>query len=136
VGALLLVGYVIALGSATYLLKVSLEDLSAYQVNLLMGVAMLVVSVPAVLLADGSLRIPARHLPLGALVGILMAGGSILYALALTRLPAGPTAAIATSYVVVVFVLSAIFLDERVDPLTVVGLVMTLGGVAILSFRI
>jgi drug/metabolite transporter (DMT)-like permease len=134
-GIIFLVGYVGALGIATYLLKVLLEDLSAYQVNLLMGVAMLVISVPAVLIADRTLAIPVRHLPAGLLVGVLMAGGSVLYALALQRLPAGPTAAIATSYVVIVVVLSAIFLHERIDAVTVLGVGLTLGGVALLSFR-
>ncbi len=134
-GLLFLLGYVAALGAATYLLKVLLEDLSAYQVNLLMGLAMLVISVPAVLIADRTLSIPARHLPAGLVVGFLMAGGSVLYALALQRLPAGPTAAIATSYVVIVVVLSAAFLDERVDAVTILGVAMTLGGVVLLSFR-
>jgi drug/metabolite transporter (DMT)-like permease len=134
-GAVFLAGYVAAIGVATYLLKVSLEDLGAYQVNLLMGVAMVAVSVPAVLLADRTLRIPGQHLPLGALVAVLMAVGSILYALALDRLPAGPTAAIATSYVIVVVVLSAVFLDEPVDLVTVAGVGLTLAGVALLSFR-
>jgi drug/metabolite transporter (DMT)-like permease len=134
-GLLFLAGYIVAIGVATYLLKVVLEDLSAYQVNLLMGAAMLVISVPAVLVADHTLAIPARHLPAGVLVATLMAGGSVFYALALQRLPAGPTAAIATSYVVIVVVLSALFLHERVDAVTVLGLVLTLAGVAVLSFR-
>jgi drug/metabolite transporter (DMT)-like permease len=134
-GLLFLAGYVAALGVATYLLKVLLDDLSAYQVNLLMGLAMLAISVPAVLVADRTLAIPVRNLPAGLLVGVLMAGGSVLYALALQRLPAGPTAAIATSYVVIVVVLSALFLHERIDVVTVVGLALTLGGVAVLSFR-
>lgn len=64
-----------------------------------------------------------------------MAAGSVLYALALSRLPAGPTAAIATIYVVVVVVLPGIFLDEQVDLVTAAGVALTLGGVAILSFR-
>jgi drug/metabolite transporter (DMT)-like permease len=135
VGVIFLAGYVVGIGLATYLMKVALEDLSAYQVNLLMGAAMVAVSLPAVLLADHTLRIPTRHLPLGLLVAVLMAVGSILYSLALERLPAGPTAAIATSYVVVVVVLSAAFLDEKVDVITVTGVGLTLAGVALLSFR-
>ena len=64
-----------------------------------------------------------------------MGVGSIFYALALSRLPAGPTAAIATSYVVIVVVLSVVFLHERADLVTVGGVVLTLTGVALLSFR-
>ena len=134
-GALFLAGYVASIGVATYLMKVSLRDLSAYQVNLLMAVAMLALSAPAVWVADRTFRMSAHDAGLGAIVAVLMAIGSIFYALALDRLPAGPTAAIATSYVVVVVVLSAVFLDERVDIVTVLGLAFTLAGVALLSFR-
>ncbi|HEX6311751.1 MAG TPA: DMT family transporter [Acidimicrobiia bacterium] len=134
-GPVALAGYVAALGVATYLLKVALQDLSAYQVNVLMGVAMLVVSVPAVLVTEGSLRMTGGRLPTAALVAVLMAVGSVLYALALSRLPAGITAAIATSYVVIVVVLSAIFLKERFDWIIALGVASTLGGVALLSYR-
>lgn len=64
-----------------------------------------------------------------------MAIGSIFYALALGRLPAGPAAAIATSYVVIVVVLSAIFLRERLDLVTGLGVALIVAGLAVLSFR-
>ena len=96
---------------------------------------MVVIGIPAVLVADGTLSIPSRHLGIGAVVALLMAAGSIFYALALTSLPAGPTAAIATSYVVIVVVLSALFLHERLDWVSVLGLVLTIAGVVTLSFR-
>jgi drug/metabolite transporter (DMT)-like permease len=64
-----------------------------------------------------------------------MAVGSVLYAVALSRLPAGAAAAIATTYVVIVFVLSALFLHERVDWVSAAGVVLTVGGVALLSLR-
>ena len=134
-GVAFLVGYIAAIGVATYLMKVALEDLSAFQVNLLMGIAMVVVSLPAVVLADRTLRIPTARLGLGSVVAVLMAVGSLFYALALARLPAGPAAAIATAYVVVVVVLSAVFLHERIDAVTVAGVGLTLAGVALLSFR-
>ena len=130
-----LAGYIITIGVATYLMKVALRDLSAYQVNLLMGAAMVAVSVPAVLIADGGISLPRRGLGIGILVAVLMAVGSILYSLALQQLDAGPAAAIATSYVVVVFVLSAAFLGEQVDLVSVAGIALTLSGVALLSFR-
>jgi len=134
-GILFLVVYIASIGVATYLMKVALEDLSAYQINLLMGIAMVAISVPAVLIADGSLAPPKDNVGLGVIVAILMAAGSIAYSLALRSLPAGPTAAIATSYVVVVVVLSALFLHERIDVVTALGLGLTLSGIAILSFR-
>ncbi len=43
-----------------------------------------------------------------------MAAGSLL-SLALSRLPAGMTAAVATSHVVLVVALSALFLHENLD---------------------
>jgi len=134
-GAVALAGYIVTIGVATYLLKVSLEDLSPYQINPLMGVTMLAVSLPAVLLTEGSLHVARRHLPLGGLVALLMAAGSVFYAVALSRLPAGVTAAIATSYVVLVVVLSAIFLHETVDWAVALGVSLTVAGVAMLSWR-
>lgn len=56
-GAIALAGYIATIGVATYLLKASLEDLSPYQINLLMGVAILAVSLPAVLLTEESCRL-------------------------------------------------------------------------------
>jgi drug/metabolite transporter (DMT)-like permease len=130
-----LAGYIVTIGVATYLMKIALRDVSAFQVNLLMGIAMVAVSLPAVLVVDGSLAPPRRGVGTAVLVAVLMAVGSLLYSLALQRLPAGPAAAIATSYVVVVVVLSALFLDERVDLVVVAGVGLTLAGVALLSLR-
>ena len=38
-------------------------------------------------------------------------------------------------FVVIVFVLSAVFLGERVDLVSAAGLAFTVGGVALLAFR-
>lgn len=51
-GILVLAVYIASIGVATYLMKVALSDLTAFQINLLMGLAMLGVSVPAVLIGD------------------------------------------------------------------------------------
>jgi drug/metabolite transporter (DMT)-like permease len=135
-GALLLAGYIATIGVATFLLKVSTNrDLSPYQINFLMAIGMLITGVPALWLAERSLMIPRKLLPLGALVGLLMAIGSILYILALDRLSAGLASAIATAYVVVVVVLSVAFLDESFDRVKLLGLILTMGGVALLSSR-
>jgi drug/metabolite transporter (DMT)-like permease len=113
-----------------------LDDVSAFQINLAMGVAMLGISIPATLLAGDRFRFSARVIGVAALVAVMMAVGSLLYALAIARLPAGPTAAIATTYVVITFILSAVFLDERVDAIAIAGIVLTIGGVALLSLRV
>jgi drug/metabolite transporter (DMT)-like permease len=134
-GAFFLAGYIAMVGVATFLLKYAMKDLSAYQLNLLMGIGMLVTGVPALWLAEGTLAIPRRALPLGALTGLLMAIGSISYVLALAKLPAGLAAAAGTSYVVVVIVLARVFLHESLDAVKVLGLLLTLTGVALLSFK-
>lgn len=122
-------------GVATFLLKYAMKDLSAYQLNLLMGIGMLFAGVPAVLIAEGTLALPRRGLPLGALTGLLMAVGSILYVLALAELPAGLASAVGTTYVVIVAMLSRVVLHESFDAVKVLGLILTVAGVALLSFK-
>jgi drug/metabolite transporter (DMT)-like permease len=134
-GALFLAGYIAMVGVATFLLKYAMKDLSAYQLNFLMGIGMLLTGVPALLVAEGTLALPRRGLPLGALTGLLMAVGSISYVLALAKLPAGLASAIGTTYVVIVIVLSRVVLHESFDAMKVLGLVLTLAGVALLSFK-
>jgi drug/metabolite transporter (DMT)-like permease len=51
-----------------------------------------------------------------------MALGSISYVLALSKLPVGTAAAISTSYVVLVVVLSRLFLGETLSWLKIGGL--------------
>ena len=134
-GAVFLIGYIGLVGVATFLLKYTMKDLSAYQLNFLMSIGMLVTAVPALWLAERSFAIPRKGLPLGALAGLMMAVGSILYVLALSKLPAGLTAAVATTYVVVAIVLSWLILNEEMDAVKIAGLALTLSGVALLSTR-
>lgn len=132
-GALFLVGYIVSIGVATFGLKYVGDDFSPYQINLLMGLGMMVVGVPALLLADGTLALPRARLAQGAGVGLLMAVGSISYVLAISRLPVGLASAVATSYIVVVVVLSRVVLHEALTPVKVIGIALTLAGVAVLS---
>lgn len=133
-GALYLAGYVVTIGVATFLLKYVSDDFSPYQINFLMAVGMVVIGVPALLFADGTFVMPRHRLGLAAVVGLLMAAGSISYVLALQKLPVGPASAIGTSYVVIVVALSWVVLHESISPAKVIGLVLTLAGVAVLSF--
>ena len=133
-GALFLAGYVLTIGVATFLLKYVSDDFSPYQINLLMAVGMGVLGVPALLLAEGTLALPRPRLPLAALVGVLMAAGSILYVLAISKLPVGLASAIATSYVALVVLLSWIVLDEPLTAIKAFGLGLTAAGVAVLSY--
>lgn len=133
-GALFLIGYIVSVGVATFLLKYVSDDLSPYQINLLMSLGMIVIAVPALWIAERSLKVPRSHIALGSVIGLLMAAGSVSYVLAISKLPVGLASAIATSYVVLVVVLSRIVLHERLSAAKLVGLALTLGGVALLSY--
>lgn len=127
--------YVLVVGVATFLMKVGLKNLSPYQLNFLMGIGMFLTGVPALLLAHKSFKIPTAELPMGLLIGVLMAGGSILYVLSFSKLSAGVASVLATTYVVVVVLLSWIFLKESFDWVKIVGLSLTLVGTAMLTLR-
>ncbi len=130
-----LFGYIILIGVATFMMKAGLKHIDAYQMNLLMGLGMLLITLPAVWIIHKNFKIPKDGLALGSFIGLAMAVGSILFVLALNKLPAGLTAAVATSYVAVVVILSWIFLKEPMDAIKILGLVLTIAGVTILSFK-
>jgi drug/metabolite transporter (DMT)-like permease len=134
-GFAFLAGYVVMVGVASFLQKFSMKQLNPYQVNFLMAAGMVVTAIPALLIKQGSLTVPVKSLPLGAPVGLLMALGSISYVLALSKLPVGTAAAISTSYVLLVVVLSRIFLGESLSWLKIVGILLTVAGVALLSWE-
>lgn len=134
-GFAFLIGYIVMVGVAYFLQKFSMKQLNPYQVNFLMAIGMVVTALPALWLKQGSLKVPIKALPLGAPIGLLMALGSILYVLALAELPVGTAAAIGTSYVVLVVLLSWIFLNEPLSWLKLIGIVLTVIGVALLSLE-
>jgi drug/metabolite transporter (DMT)-like permease len=105
-GLAYLVGYIVMVGVASFLQKFSMKELNPYQVNFLMAVGMLVTALPALWPKQGDLTVPVKALPLGAPIGLLMALGSICYVLTLSKLDVGTAAAISTSYVVLVALLS------------------------------
>ena len=134
-GYAFLAGYIVLVGVASFLQKFSMKQLNPYQINFLMALGMLVTAVPALLIKEGNLTVPAKSLPLGVPVGLLMALGSISYVLALSELPVGTAAAISTSYIVLVVLLSRIFLGESISWLKITGILMTVVGVALLSWE-
>jgi len=127
--------YIVGVGVATFLQKVAMKQLSPYQINLLMAVGMLLIALPALWFQQKKLTLPLPEFPLGIVIGFLMAGGSFCYILSLSRLPVGTAAAIASSYIVLVVLLSWIFLREPLTVLKVVGIGFTLIGVVILSLQ-
>ena len=131
----LLLGYVVMVGVASFLEKFSMKQLNPYQINFLMEIGMLVTAVPALWIKEGTLTVPAKALPLGAPIGLLMAIGSICFVLSLAKLPVGMATAISTSYVVLVVLLSRFFLSENIGWMKAVGITLTIAGVALLSWQ-
>lgn len=130
-----LLGYIVMVGVASFLQKFSMKDLNPYQINFLMAIGMLVTAVPALWFKQGDLAVPVKSLPLGAPIGLLMALGSISYVLALSKLPVGTAAAISTSYIVLVVFLSWLFLSESLSWMKIIGILLTVFGVALLSWE-
>ena len=130
-----LAGYVVMVGVASFLEKFSMKQLNPYQVNFLMAIGMAVTAIPALWIKQGSLTVPTKALPLGAPIGLLMALGSICFVLALAKLPVGVATAISTSYVVLVFFLSWLLLHESMSWMKIAGTLLTIGGVALLSWE-
>jgi len=122
-------------GVASFLEKFSMKQLNPYQINFLMAIGMLVTAVPALWIKEGTLIVPAKALPLGAPIGLLMAIGSICFVLSLAKLPVGMATAISTSYVVLVVLLSRLFLHEGIGWMKTAGITLTLIGVALLSWQ-
>src|SRR5207245_7874052 len=116
-----LFGYIVLVGTASFLEKFSMKQLNPYQVNFLMAIGMAVTAVPALWIKQGSLRVPTKSLPLGAPIGLLMALGSISFVLALSELPVRMATAISTSYVLVVLFLSWLFLSESMSWMKIAG---------------
>jgi len=130
-----LIGYIVLVGTASFLEKFSMKQLNPYQVNFLMAIGMAVTAVPALWIKQGSLNVPTKALPLGAPIGLLMALGSISFVLALAELPVGMATGISVSYVLLVMLLSWIFLNESMSVMKISGALLTLIGVALLSWQ-
>lgn len=130
-----LFGYIVLVGTASFLEKFSMKQLNAYQVNFLMAIGMAVTAVPALLIKQGSLKVPVKALPLGAPIGLLMALGSISFVLALAELPVGMATGISVSYVLLVLALSWMCLNESMTVMKISGALLTIAGVAMLSWQ-
>src|SRR5436309_6885427 len=134
-GFAFLAGYIVLVGVASFLQKFSMRQLNPYQINFLMALGMLVTAVPALWIKQGSLRVPTKSLPLGAPIGLLMALGSISFVLALSKLPVGMATGISVSYVLLVLMLAWIFLGESMNWIKIAGTLLTISGVALLSWQ-
>lgn len=135
IGYLFLLSYIILVGTATFLQKFVMKQLTPFQLEFVIAIGMLLISTPILLIQQKSLMIPVKALPLGGVVGVGVgfALGSFMYVLAVSRLPVGIASAISTGYVIVALILSVIFLKESVTFLKLLGVFLTLSGVVILS---
>lgn len=134
-GIIFLIGYILIVGLGTFLMKFVDKDLTYIQINFLIALGMLAITVPLLWFSQKNFHIPVKPLPLGILIGLCMAIGSILFVASLSKLPVGPASAIATGYVVFALILSVIFLKEPLDAAKIIGITLTLVGVAILSLK-
>jgi drug/metabolite transporter (DMT)-like permease len=134
-GYVFVVGYILLVGVGTFLMKVSLKTLSPYQLNFLMGIGMMVTGIPALLIAHGTFKMPAKEMPVGFMIGSMMAIGSILYVLALNKLTASVASVLAATYVVVVIILSWLLLRESFDAIKILGIAFTFVGALLLTYR-
>ena len=130
-----LAGYIVMVGVASFLEKFSMKQLNPYQVNFLMAIGMAVTAIPALWIKQGSLTVPTKALPLGAPIGLLMALGSICFVLSLSKLPVGMATGISTRYVLLVLFLSWLFLSESMSWMKIAGTLLTISGVALLSWE-
>jgi drug/metabolite transporter (DMT)-like permease len=135
VGYLYVAFYVILVGLATFFMKTSLKQLDPFQLNLLMGIGMIVTGAIALYFANKSFRIPVKELPVGIGIGTAMAIGSIFYVLALNNMTASVASVLAATYVIVVIVLSWLFLKESFDFIKIAGVICTFVGVVLLTYR-
>lgn len=134
-GYLFILGYVLLVGLATFFMKVSLKNLSPYQLNFLIGIGMLVTGIPALLIAHKTFKMPTKELPIGLAIGTMMALGSILYVLALDKLTVSVASVLAATYVGVAVILSIIFLNENFDLLKGLGIALTFVGSLLLVYK-
>src|SRR5437870_12122551 len=127
-GFAFLLGYIVLVGTASFLEKFSMKQLNPYQVNFLMAIGMAVTAVPALWIKQGSLRVPAKSLPFGAQIGLLVALGSISFVLASSKLAVGMLAGIAVIYVLFVLVLSWVCLCVILTCVDIGGFLLTITG--------
>lgn len=135
IGILFLAVYIIAVGLGSFLQKFVMGKVTPFQLEVIIGIGMLAVSIPTLFLVQRNLNISIQAAPLAWGVGLLFSIGSFMYVLAVARLPVGIAAPISTGYVVLAVALSTIFLHESLTLWKGIGIVFTIIGVAILSLQ-
>jgi drug/metabolite transporter (DMT)-like permease len=100
-----------------------------------MGLGMLITGIPALLIAHKTFKMPIKSVPIGFGIGVMMALGSLLYVLALNKLPAAVASVLAATYVAVVVLLSWLILKESFDAIKIIGLILVFSGTLMLVYK-
>jgi drug/metabolite transporter (DMT)-like permease len=109
------------------------SPLTYLELGMVLAAAGYVVIVSA--LPDGRARLRAAVRPAPAAAGVISFVAYALVLAALQRAPAAPVAAVRETSVVIVAVLAAAVLKERVGPLRLAGAVVVVLGVALLALE-
>ncbi len=128
---ILIGGYIVLIGVATFLEKPALQHLDPFQLNALDAIGMAAVGIVTALIFDHSLsRQPWSLAGMG--LGAMMALGAIFYYLGLNKLPISVAAPIANTYVLIPLALSIVFRDQSITRFKIAGIAATLLGVTLL----
>jgi drug/metabolite transporter (DMT)-like permease len=95
--------------------------------------SMVAVIVGGTLLLGRALRVPAREVPKVALPGVLLFGGTLMYAAATQQGLLSVVAVVAALFPVVTVTLALLFLHERLSRTQWAGVASALAGVVLLS---
>lgn len=127
-----ILAYVVLFGVATLLQKPLDKDLGPVDLNVVMGIGMVVSTLPIMLFKHHGLPAP-RVLLFGLGVGAMMGIGSLLYLLGLRTLPVTVAATLSIGYIAVTAVLAVIVFHESVTVWKVAGILLTVAGAALLA---
>lgn len=126
-------GYAVLIGVASFIETPLGRGFRSVELNVCIRAGSLVVALVGLVAAHG-LALPATGWAAGAVgIGLLTGVGSILYCIALIRLPIALVVTLSNLYLVVTVALGVVVLHEAMSPLTVAALACTLAGVVLLA---
>lgn len=127
--------YVVLVGVASFVEKPVTGHLDAFQFTAALRTGGMILAVATLLAAHG-LTLPGLPSTLAGLgIGLISGIGSLLYCYAIGRLPVWLVTCLANAYIIVTVILGVIVLHDPLTPLKIVGLVLTVAGMFLLSYR-
>jgi drug/metabolite transporter (DMT)-like permease len=122
--------YILVVSGASIAIKLVLNRITPLQLIMFEAAGMVIIAVIAFIWQKA---LPPKSTWLvGGIIGLAMASWSLLYVLAIDRLPLGLVLVLSNTYVVLSVIASVIFLNERFTLLQAIGIVFTLVGVTCL----